>query len=354
VFTGHPLYSFFSPKALSDQRREVSQTVSRWMFIASMFAAGCLSAACGPAKENVPRIAVLQTKGEFVQIVEGFKSRMRELGYVEGKSVTYDVRETGGDAAAMRLLAEDAADNGADLLFAVSTPLSLAAKEAGDKKGIPTVFAYAAIEGTGLVRGVSDPGGNITGVRYPGPESISKRLELLKEIVPRVKRVWICYDLNNPNNQPVLPALRRTAAAMGVTLVEVPAGSLREVEVDLERRAGRGDPGMDAMILMPDGFNHSPAGLALIGGFAVKHRIPLGGSFRYTADAGAIFGNANNLTAVGRLAASLADKILKGVPAETLPVLTPVEEFWINPTAAGKLGLSVPGGLLKMAEIVDH
>jgi putative ABC transport system substrate-binding protein len=144
--------------------------------------------------------------------------------------------------------------------------------------------------------------------------------------------------------------LRRAASSSGVTLVEVPAADMSEIEADLSARAEAEDIGMDAIILMPDGFNHSPFALPLLCGFAKQHRIPLGGSFLYTVLAGALFGNANSLAEVGELAAHLADKIFKGIPAGTIPVVSPDQELWINDAVARELGLSVPEGLLRMAD----
>jgi len=199
------------------------------------------------------------------------------------------------------------------------------------------------------VKSVREPGGNTSGVRFPGPEQISKRLEILLEIAPQVKRVWIGYDKNYLNTAPALEALRPLAASLGVTLVEVPAASIADLEADLSARAASGDVGIDAIILMPDIFNHSPDGWGLISTFAAEHDVILGGSFLYTVEQGAVFGNANDLYKVGEQAAPIADKILRGTPAGTIPVVTPEQELWINYKVAQELGLTVPESLLGMA-----
>ncbi len=307
---------------------------------------------CAPKKPAVYRVGIIHTPGGFVEIATGFRAKMAELGYTEGRNISYDVQDMKTSPAEAERIAKKFVKDRVHLILALSTPASLAAKAAAQGTGIPVVFAYAAVEGTDLVENVRRPGGNITGVRYPGPESISKRLELMQEIAPRAKRIWICYDRNNPNNVPALEALRRAASSSGVTLVEVPANTLEEVASDLAARAGARDTGIDAMILMPDGFNHSPQGLKIIGDFVKRRPLPLGGSFSYTLEAGAVFGNANDLVKVGELAAPLADKIFKGVSAGDIPVVTPLEGIWINYAMAQKLGLSVPIGMLKMAETI--
>jgi putative ABC transport system substrate-binding protein len=313
-----------------------------------------LLGSCAPAKPAVYRVGVVYTSGGFAEILTGFKAKMAGLGYREGRNIVYDVQDMGESSVEAGRIAKKFVADKVNLILALSTPASLAAKAAAKGTGIPVVFAYASVEGTDLVDNVRQPGGNVTGVRYPGPEAISKRLELMQEIAPRAKRVWICYDRNSPNNIPALEALRRTASTGGVTLVEVPADSMEEMAADLEDRAGGRDIGIDAIILMPDGFNHSPRGLKIIGDFAKRHRLPLGGSFSYTMEAGAVFGNADDLAEVGGLAAPLADKIFRGVAAGDIPVVTPLEGIWINYAIAQKLGLAVPAGMLKMAQTIIH
>jgi putative ABC transport system substrate-binding protein len=314
-------------------------------------AGNLLLGGCRSRKPEVYRVGMLDNGGAFFDDVSaGFKARMTELGYLEGQNITYDIQDGKNDPVEMRRVIRKFVAKKIDLVFTVATPPSVIAKAVTQGTDVPVVFTYAGIEGADLVESVREPGGNITGVRFPGPEQISKRLEILLEIAPGIERVWIGYEKGNPNTAPALEALRGAAKSSGVTLVEVPAATLEEIEADLAARSEADDIGFDAMLLMPDGFNHSPNGLPIISGFAKQHSLPLGGSFLYTVEAGALFGNANNLTQVGELAAPLADKMFKGVPAGTIPVVTPEQELWINYAVAQELGLSVPEGLLKMAD----
>jgi putative ABC transport system substrate-binding protein len=196
---------------------------------------------------------------------------------------------------------------------------------------------------------VRQPGGNITGVRYPGPEQTSRRLEILVEMAPQVERLWVGYQADNPNTPMALEALHSVAPGLGVTLVEVPATTLEELQADLAARAALDDPGVDGLILMPDGLSNSPEGEAMFLQFAAEHKIPLAGSFPYTVEQGAVFGNANVLSKVGEQAAPLADKIFRGTQAGTIPVVTPDQDLWINYKVAQELGLAVPEGLLSLA-----
>lgn len=307
-----------------------------------------LLGACAP-KPKTYQVGILCGSDAFLEVVNGFKAGMANLGYIEGKNVIYDVQALNADPVGEQRAAEQFVANKVDLIFAVPTEPALAAQAATRGTNIPIVFAYAGIENSGLVNSVREPGGNITGVRFPGPEQLSKRLEIMLELAPQVRRLWIGYHKNYPNTGPALEALRPLAASRGVTLVEVPATTVEELEADLASRATKEDIGIDAIMLMPDILNHSPAGWELIRTFAAQHRVLLAGSFPYTVEQGAVFGNANDLVKVGELSAPLADKILKGTPAGTIPVVTPEQELYINYKVAQELGLTVPQSLLGQA-----
>lgn len=136
---------------------------------------------------------------------------------------------------------------------------------------------------------------------------------------------------------------------MGITLVDVPVTTLKELERDLENRAQKKDPGMDAMILMPDTLNHSTPGWELIRSFAEKHRLPLGGSFYYTVAQGALYGTGSEMPEVGELTAPLIRKVINGTPVGTIPVVTPEQVLVINLSIALKLGISLPDSVLNTA-----
>lgn len=305
--------------------------------------------ACGTPGPRVYRIGILNNGGAFGEIINGFKTQMVDLGYVEGQNLVYELHEPVTSMEEELRVAQAMVAKQVDLIFASPTNMCVAARNATRATAIPVVCAYVGIEGTDLVASVREPGGNLTGVRYPGPEQISKRLELLHELAPQVRRVWIGYDTASPNTPPALEALHRSATALELTLVEVPATTPDTLVADLEARAAAPDLGIDAILLMPDGLSHSPAGLAMLTTYATDHHLPLAGSFRFTVEQGAVFGNATNLYQVGELAAPLADKVLKGTPAGSIPMATPDDELWVNYTVAQTLGLTVPEGMLRQA-----
>ena len=306
---------------------------------------------CGcSSKPNRRHIVVLSSTPAFQAIFEGFKAQMKALGYREGVNVSYDFHSIHPPSLTPDALAY-LIGRKADLIFAFPTEAAIAAKEAARQlAGVPVVFAYAGIEGDRLVESVRAPGDNITGVRFPGPEQIGKRLEMLHSIAPEVKRVWIGYDRDYPNSEPALAVLKPLADLMGIVLVEVPVGSIEEIATDFEQRERFGHPGVDAMLLMPDTYVHSPAGWRLIREFAEQHKLPIAGSFLYTVEEGAVFGNANDLSVVGELAAPLVTKIFDGIPAGTIPVVTPEQDLYINCKRASELHLNLPEGLLRQAK----
>jgi putative ABC transport system substrate-binding protein len=236
-----------------------------------------------------------------------------------------------------------------DLIFVLPTEAALLAKAATAETDIPVVFAMAGLEGTDLVDSVRQPGGNITGVRYPGPELTVRRFEILNEMTPHLSRLYISYRQTYPANRIALEELHSVAEASGITLVEVPLASVEDLEADLQARAAADDIGMDAILIMPDDITQSPDGWPLISQFAAEHKIPIGGSAAFEADTGAVFSYINENITTGKLAAPLADKIFKGTPAGTIPVVTPESELRINYKLAQGLGLTVSEGLLSQA-----
>jgi putative tryptophan/tyrosine transport system substrate-binding protein len=322
--------------------------------VITMTVLGLLAGGCPEESPRVRRVGILSGSDALLEIADAFRAGMTELGYVEGHQIRYDLQRFNAEPAMEEQGAQKFVADPVDLIVAFPTETALIAKKMTRGTNIPVVFVYAGLEGSGLVESVRTPGDNITGVRFPGPEQISRRLELLLELAPWVKLVWVGYLKSYPNTAPALVTLRSLAASRQVTLVEVPADSLSDLESDLAERS-RGDAlGLDSMLLMPDILNHSPAGWRLISRFAAEHNIPIAGSFSYTVEQGAVFGNANDLYDVGKHAASLSNRILKGIPAGTIPVVTPEQDLWINYKRARELGLTVPQGMLKMARRVIH
>jgi putative ABC transport system substrate-binding protein len=294
-------------------------------------------------------VGILNGFSPFADIAEGFKAKMTELGYVEGENIVYDVKIANFDPAEeQRILQQFMADD-VDLIFTFATEAALSAKVATAGTDTPVVFAFGVLEGNDLIESVRQPGGNITGVRFPGPDLSVKRLEILHKLAPQAKRVGIIYNSNYPANKSQLEELRPVSPALGISLVEIPIAQVADIEADLQARTASGDIGMDAILIITDDLSQSPDGWPLISQFAAEHKIPIAGSAAFEADTGAVFSYIPDIFETGQLAAPVADKVLKGTPAGTIPVVTPESRLRLNYKLAQELGLTVPEGLLSQA-----
>lgn len=333
---------------------QIQAEKNRWRYVVGLLLMVLLSMGCSKPKPRIYRVGVVCGADLFFPVIHGIKSKMAEFGFQEGENIAYDIHSFNDDAEGERKAAEKLIADQVDVIVTIPTQPSVLAHQALQGRDIPLVFSYAGIEGTGLVKSVSHPGKNATGVRFPGPEQICIRLEILHAIVPEARRVWIGYDKHYPTIGHSLKALRPLASSLGITLVHVPVSTLGELEADLEKRSGKADPGMDAMVLMPDTLNHSTSGWNLIRSFAKKHRLPIGGSFYYTVEQGALYGTGNQMPKVGELTAPLVRKVLNGTPAGTIPVVTPEQVLVVNHRVAEELGISLPESVLNMASRIIH
>jgi putative tryptophan/tyrosine transport system substrate-binding protein len=338
-----------------NNHRSHNRTRTGWSFLILIMVLALLVSGCGAAqKPKVYHVGILGF-APFGGITDGFKAKMAELGYVEGKNITYDAQlwDAASDSpeAGTKIVKKFIAD-GADLIVSYPTEQTVLAKAASQGTNVPLVFVFAGLEGNDLVKSVREPGGNITGVRYPGPEVTGKRLELLTQFVPTAKQIGLFYQVGYPTTEPALAVLRPLAQKLGVTLVEIPVNTLDEMEADLAARAKQSDPGVDAFLQMADGLTHSPDGSAMVMKFAADHKLPYGGGQVYQADQGAVFAYSPYDTEMGQLAAPIANKVLKGTQAGTIPLSTPENHLVINYKVAQDLGLAVPEGLLKQADRV--
>ncbi len=322
-----------------------------WLVALILIVAGSLFVSgCGAEKPKVYRVGILIGLDFAAATADGFKAKMTELGYVEGENIVYDVQSsTTFDMAAYQRIVEKFVADKVDLIFVFPTEASLAAKAATQGTDIPVVFAIANIEDTGLVDSVRQPGGNITGVRYPGVEVSLKRFEIMRELAPEATRMWVPYQRGYGNVVYQLEALYPVAEAAGVTLIEAPADNGAELEADLQGRIQAGDVGFDAILFLVEPLAVAPDAVAVMTEFAAEYKIPIGGVLIKTGDDGAVFEVNVDFINDGQQAARLADKILRGTPAGTIPVVSAENVLKINYAAAQKLGLNLDEGLLSQA-----
>ena len=307
---------------------------------------------CGNPTPKVYRVGILSGLDYFADTVDGFKKQMEAQGYVEGKNIVYDLQRTNVEPEKEVAILKKFVSDRVDLILVFPTEASVEAKEATKGTKIPVIFANAAIEGIPLVNSVREPGENITGVQFPGTQLAVKRLEILHELAPNAKRVYVTFLDGYPIVPPELDVVRPAAQAMGITLVEFPAKGIPDFQADLDARAKAADIGMDAILLIPEPLTVTPDGLGILAKFAAEHKIPVGGVDIPFGDYHSLFGLIPSNLDSGKNAAILADKVLRGTPAGTIPVVTPENVFTINSRVADGLGLKVSPGLLQMANQV--
>lgn len=326
------------------------QNGSKFILLFSLLAAVLIVSGCGAqAAPKTYRVGILNGFDAFADIAKGFKAKLAELGYVEGQNIVYDIQGSNLDPAKEQQIVKKFVADDVDLIFAFATEAALSAKAGTTGTDIPVVFVFGVLEGNDLIKSVRQPGGNITGVRFPGPNLSVKRLEILHQLAPQAKRIGIIYNINYPANKSQLEELRPAAASWGLSLVEVPVTKVAEIQADLQARTAAAEIGLDAILIITDDLSQSPDGWPMISQFAAEHKIPIGGSAAFEADAGAVFSYIPDTVESGKLAAPLADKILKGTSAGTIPVVTPEAHLRLNYKVAQKLGLTVPEGLLSQA-----
>jgi putative ABC transport system substrate-binding protein len=301
--------------------------------------------------ERMRRVGVLmayeEDDPEAKALVLGFIQGLSELGWMDGHNVRIEVRWAAGNVARMQMLAKELVELQPDVILANTTPVTAALQRA--TQTIPIVFVIVADPvGSGFVASLPRPGRNITGFINEEAATVGKRLELLKEIAPAVKRVGIIFDPDTAAGRGsyYLPAFEAAARALKVESIKAPIHGDAEIEgaiTALGQEPGGGLVGMND-------------------GFIFVHRAQIMSSAAAKSIPGVyydpIFTREGGLLAYGpdrkdffRRAAPYVDRILRGARPEELPVQLPVKyQFVINLKTAKALGLDISPALLSVAD----
>jgi putative ABC transport system substrate-binding protein len=326
----------------------MSQKAIRLALRAVLFALCLPAQAQQPTK--IPRIGYLAgtSASAIADRTEAFRQGLRELGYVEGKNIVIEYRYAEGKADRERELAVELVRLKVDIIISAGSAATRPAKEATST--IPIVMTNEGDPvGTGFVASLARPGGNITGLSNFAPELSGKRLELLKEVVPRLSRVAVFQTSTQPGSAQSLKEVEIAAKAFRVKLQSLDVLDSKDIETAF-RAASKGRA--DAVVMMASGAVVSTHRTA-IAELAVKNRLPLIYSFSQFVDAGGLMSYGVNQTDLDRRAATYVDKILKGVKPADLPVEQPTKfELTINLKAAKQIGVTIPPNVLVRADRV--
>lgn len=306
----------------------------------------------GGCGEKTYHVGILSGLDFVAGSIDGFKAKMTELGYIEGKNITYDIKKSNFDIAVYQSNIKKFVEDKVDLIYVYPTEASLEAKTLTEGTDIPIVFSVANIENNNLIKSITEPGGNVTGVRFPGPEIAVKRFEIMHEMAPQAKRYWLPYQRGYPIIPAQMDLLRPVAEAAGITLIEAPADSAAELDSMLQAKAKSGNIDFDAIMFLVDPIAVTPDAFVVMAKFANEHKIPIDGVFISVGEYSTGFGVNIEPIATGKQAATLADKIFKGAKAGTIPVISSENYIEINYDAAQKQGLTVSDSVLSQANKV--
>jgi putative ABC transport system substrate-binding protein len=297
---------------------------------------------------KIPRIGYLMTR--FLDPVrsEALRQGLRELGYVEGKTIVIEWRSAEGKLDRLPALAAELVRLKVDVIVASGPLPTRVTKEATST--IPIVMAQVNDPvGNGFVASLARPGGNITGLSTLAPEISGKQLELLKEILPRLSRAAVFGTSTQPGNSQALREVELAAGALAVKLQYVDILVPRDIESAF-RAAVKGRAHAVLMIVASSVVGDRRQEIVDL---AVKSRLPVIYPFSSYVEAGGLMFYGANLTDLDRRAATFVDKILKGAKPADLPVEQPTKfELVINLKAARALELKIPAHLLMEADRV--
>jgi putative tryptophan/tyrosine transport system substrate-binding protein len=298
---------------------------------------------------RVYRIGILESS----PLWEPFHQRLRELGYIEGRNLTVNTRRvTEGKPEQMFVMAQELVQMNVEVIATGGAVATGAAKRA--TRTIPIVMIAAGDPvGIGLVQSLARPGGNVTGLSVLGPETAMKRLELLKDLLPRLSKVALLkvallWNASNPANRIYERDTSTAARSLNVTILSVPVahpGELEQAFVAIQRDRPT------AMIATGDLVLQGHMGRVIE--FARRTQLPVMYQNPDQAKSGGLLAYGANFAELFRRGADYTDKILKGAKPAELPVEQPTKfELVINLRTAKALGLTIPPSLLLRADQV--
>jgi putative tryptophan/tyrosine transport system substrate-binding protein len=297
---------------------------------------------------KVPRIGYLSLAAKATPRDEAFVKQLRDLGWVDGQNIAIEYRWAANKAENLATLADELVGLKVDIIAAGTTPAVHAAKNA--TKTIPIVMiSVADAVGSGFVANLAQPGGNITGTTNIMPELAGKRLELLKEVLPKLSRIAFMAYGPDPAHQLFVKDTQDAAQSFKVGFQPLVLRSVDEIDGTFQSMAKQR---VGALIVQPL-FSSGLGQGSRIAALAVKNRIPtISDGFQFAELGGLMFYGPDSVASYQR-AATFVDKILKGRKPAELPVEQPTKfQFIINLQTAKQIGLPIPQSVLYRADKV--
>jgi putative ABC transport system substrate-binding protein len=286
------------------------------------------------------------TRSAESDLVAAFTQRLRELGWIEGRTITIAYRWSEGRAERFARIADEFVQLKVYVIVTSGTPQVLATKQATSV--IPIVFARVGDPvANGVVASLGRPGGNVTGLSSQVDELAGKRLELLREVVPSLRRVAILANVGNPLSVMELGEAQAAAGRLGLEFDALEIRRAEDIVPAFEAIGGRAE----ALYVCPDGL--MDANKIKINTSALGTRLPTMHGYREYVEAGGLMAYGANLPDMYRRAAEYVDKILRGTKPGDLPVEQPTKfDLVVNLVTAKALGLEIPRTLLGRADEV--
>jgi ABC-type uncharacterized transport system substrate-binding protein len=295
---------------------------------------------------KVTKVGWLAGSGRLAQF-DAYKKALRALGYIEGKNIAFEYRVAGDEPGRYPALADELVRLKVDLIFANATTAALAAKNA--TRTIPIVFSSGGDPvAVGLIDSLARPGGNLTGFSNITSELTGKRLEFLKETVPKLSRVAVLLDSRSVASTEEWKESLHPARELGLQLHSIEVRSADKFESAFKEAVQARSAALWVTISGVNNSNHKR-----IAALALKHRLPAISRFGDFVDSGGLMSYGNDEAENYKRVAYLIDKILKGAKPADLPVERPTKfELVINLKTAKQIGLTIPESVLYRADKV--
>jgi putative tryptophan/tyrosine transport system substrate-binding protein len=322
----------------------IARKIHIWLFTIFLLATVSMADAQQPAK--VPKIGFLGGRSAATGTgLERLRQELRALGYVEGKNIVLESRYADNQLDRLPVLADELVWTKVDVLVAADTPEALAAKNT--TKTIPIVFVIGGDPVTaGLVESLARPGRNITGFTISTTVLAGKRLELLKEIIPKLSRVAVLWDPQDRGSTQQWKESQLAAKDLGLQIHSIEVSNANDLESAFKEATKAGNTAL--------AVTQSPLlGQKGIADLATKNRLPAIYDTRNLVDSGGLMSYGVDRTEPYRRVASMIDKILKGTKPADLPVEQATKfELVINLKSAKQIGLTIPPNVLARADKV--